>query len=229
MIIHAFIPTRSKQLKAVTQRLLTYLAKCDAKISLIVNSESIFDGYRKAFEKANPDPSDIIILCHDDIEILNSYESFKDLLFKHFFLPEDTGFIGPAGTTHLGNDAVWWNHDNWKKGLHRGFVLHGENINKCKTTYYGEYERVVALDGLCLVTTAKTINAIGLDKPEYFEGDWDFYDIHYTTKAHLMGLKNYTVPLMILHNSMGELAGRDSWHKNRQAFISNTKLPLSLL
>ena len=62
----------------------------------------------------------------------------------------------------------------------------------------------------------------------YLEGLWDFYDIHYTTSAHTLGYKNYTVPLDIVHYSNGELVGRDSWLKNREAFIANTKLPIKI-
>ena len=82
------------------------------------------------------------------------------------------------------------------------------------------------MDGLFLAAKAKTLKEIGLDKPEYFEGDWDFYDIHYTMKAHQTGLINKVVPIIVLHNSFGNLAGRESWHKNREAFIKNTDLPV---
>ena len=65
-----------------------------------------------------------------------------------------------------------------------------------------------------------------MEKPEYFEGDWDFYDLHYTSKAHNLNLENHTIPIKIIHHSAGEIVGRDSWHKNREAFIRNTELPL---
>jgi hypothetical protein len=57
---------------------------------------------------------------------------------------------------------------------------------------------------------------------------WDFYDIHYTTTAHHLGFENHTVPVDLIHHSNGELVGRDSWHKNRKAFIANTKLPIKI-
>ena len=72
------------------------------------------------------------------------------------------------------------------------------------------------------------IQLIDFEKPEYFEGFWDFYDIHYTTQAYLKGFTNKAIKMNILHNSAGELAGRDSWHKNREAFIANTDLPMVL-
>ena len=36
------------------------------------------------------------------------------------------------------------------------------------------------------------------------------------------------VDIKIIHHSLGELVGRDSWHKNREAFISKTELPLQI-
>ena len=192
-----------------------------------VNSSSIFSGYKRAFEQVNPDPNDIIILCHDDLEILNSKESFLEILLKSLTKEPKAGFVGVAGTTYLSEDAVWWNQEVWKAGLHSGYVLHGKDVCDAEPTYYGPYKEVVALDGLFLAATAKTIEKIGLDKPDYFEGDWDFYDILYTTSARKKGLINKTIPLFILHNSLGELVGRESWTKNREAYIKNNRLPLT--
>ena len=72
------------------------------------------------------------------------------------------------------------------------------------------------------------IRNVGLNKPEYFKGEWDFYDIHYTTTAYNKGYCNKVINLDILHNSRGELVGRDSWHENRAAFIANTRLPIKI-
>ena len=138
--------------------------------------------------------------------------------------------MGAAGTTLLGNDAVWWNQQHWGAGYHRGHVEHvkkNQNATQLYKTTYGPTGQVVALDGLFLAARKEVWEDITLDKPDYFEGNWDFYDIHCTTKAHLMGYKNYVIPINLVHQSGGELAGRDSWHKNREAFIANTKLPLS--
>ena len=82
------------------------------------------------------------------------------------------------------------------------------------------------MDGLFLAARGEVLREVGLDKPEYFEGGWDFYDIHYTITAHEKKYHNRVLPINILHNSKGELVGRDSWHKNRQAFIDRTNLPI---
>ena len=142
---------------------------------------------------------------------------------------KDTGIVGPAGTTYLGENAVWWDQEKWSQGHHRGQVKHRANKGEpASATYYGECGQVVALDGLFLAARKEVWEKVGLQKPEYFEGNWDFYDIHYTTKSHSLGYKNYVIPIDMIHLSNGELVGRDSWHKNREAFINNTKLPIRI-
>jgi len=233
MNIYAFICTRSREgVSMTTHRLLSFLSSCSINIFLLANQKSIFTGYKAAFDKVNPNPEDIIILCHDDIEIRENPQVFvqkmKDLLQK-----EKAGFIGPAGTTHLGEDAVWWEQGRWQQGLHKGKVTHladskfGESQQQEEyLTYYGPPEDVVVLDGLFLAAKASLLTEIGLEKPSYFVGDWDFYDIHYTSQAHLKGYTNTILDMDIVHHSRGEIVGKDSWHKNREAFINHTTLPL---
>ena len=70
--------------------------------------------------------------------------------------------------------------------------------------------------------------SIDLAKPDYLEGDWDFYDIHYTLAAHIKGYKNKAINLSAVHFSRGELAGRDSWHKNRKLVYNKYKEELPI-
>ena len=224
-MIYAFICTRSKDFYPTTKKLSSYLSRANVSTKFLVGQKSIFGGYANAFKKFDIKDDDIVIMCHDDIEILSDPKVFLDIIVSNC-LKHDTGFIGVAGTTHLSEDAVWWNHNLWQQGKHRGHVFHGNDILTADSTYYGKPDRVVCMDGLFLAATGKVLREVGLDKPEYFEGDWDFYDIHYTVSAHKKKLKNLVVPIQILHNSKGELAGRDSWHKNREAFIKNTHLPI---
>jgi hypothetical protein len=228
MNIYAFICTRSKDLNDTTKELSSYLSRANIKTKFLVGQKSIFSGYSKAFKKFDIKDEDIVIMCHDDIQILTDPEVFKNIIVKTCYKFQ-TGFIGVAGTTELKEDAVWWNRDAWIAGKLRGHVYHGTDITTADSTYYGapNTEQVVCMDGLFLAAKGSVLKQVGLDKPEYFEGDWDFYDIHYTVTAHKKKYKNYVVPISILHNSKGELVGRDSWHKNRKAFIEKTSLPLS--
>ena len=226
MLINAVICTRTtEKVTETTDKLVKYFAGCGIQVYLLGNQSSIFKAYKKAYDRINPDREDVIIFCHDDIEIRDNPEEFVEKIRKLTLLPE-TGFIGPAGTTHLSENAVWWDQNLWKAGKHRGHVFHIDKAGKEYSTYYGEPDDVLALDGLFLAAKAKVIENVGLEKPEYFEGEWDFYDIHYTTTAFNKGYINKILPLNIVHHSRGELVGRDSWHKNRAAFIENTKLPL---
>ena len=84
MNIYAFICTRSREeVSMTTHKLLSFLSSCSINIFLLANQESIFSGYKAAFEQVNPNPEDIIILCHDDIEIRENPQVFvqkmKDL------------------------------------------------------------------------------------------------------------------------------------------------------
>jgi GT2 family glycosyltransferase len=193
---------------------------------VLTNQTSIFSAYEKGLSACNASPNDIIIFCHDDIQILSSHAEFLAALAK--CLDDNVGIVGPAGTTLLGEDAVWWNHANWHSGYHRGEVMHSKaDSEEIYTSHYGVHGQVVVLDGLFLAARQKVWEEIGLSKPEYYEGDWDFYDLHYTSRAHLAGYKNYTIPIKMIHKSGGSLVGRDSWVKNRDAFKANTELPLS--
>ena len=231
MAIHAIICTRSREdISEVTDKLLTFLSRCKINVFLISRAESIFKAYQRGFGYANPAEEDIVIFCHDDIEIREEPEEFVAKLEAMFTESTTRGFVGAAGTTHLGETAVWWERTLWEARKHRGRVSHitPEGVeywtdytpNKCPT------REVVVLDGLFLAATPKCIEAVGLEKPEYFTGEWDFYDIHYTSKAHDLGFVNKVMDFNILHHSRGELVGRDSWHENREAFIANTELPL---
>ena len=125
---------------------------------------------------------------------------------------------------------MWWNQREWQEGKHRGQVAHYDEKEKRQwTTTYGDPGDVVVLDGLFLAARARVIRDIGLEKPKDFVGEWDFYDIHYTSTAFLQGYTNKVIPMKVLHRSLGELVGRDSWHQNRAAFIAKTDLPLEIV
>lgn len=226
MNIYAVICTRSAdKYTKTTEKLLRYYTEAGIKVVLLANQSSIFSAYNRALEKIKPKPEDIVIFCHDDIVIRDSESEFVQML-QDELTDSSVGFVGPAGTTYLTRNAVWWNQDIWRMGRHRGCVYHLNGQGREYKTFYGDPGPVAVLDGLFLAAKGSTIEDISFEKPEYFEGDWDFYDIHYTTQAHLKGYTNKVVKMNILHNSAGELAGRDSWHKNREAYIQNTDLPL---
>ena len=226
MKIYTIICTRDKNLNPITEKLVSKLSSLPSRVMVMANQKSIFSGYKKAFDLANPEETDIFILCHDDIEI---NENPKDIVNAiNIVNAGGFGFAGVAGTKLLDRDAVWWNQERWQKGLHSGKVYHiGEN-SEPYPPYYGPSSKVVVLDGLFLVASAKTLKEVGLEKPPYLKGDWDFYDLHYTMTSHKKGLSNITIPLEIIHHSSGELVGREGWNENRMSFIQEHQLPIGL-
>lgn len=223
MDIHAFICTRDNNLSVTTQELLSYLDKCDIEVHLLVNKSSIFNAY--ADELALIEGNPLIIMCHDDIEILCEPSKFKKTLVE-WASGAETGLVGVAGTQKLAETGVWWDRDVWMQKLHRGCVFH-EQDGMFHPTWYGGPGNVVVLDGLFLAGYADKLRNIGLEKPKYFEGDWDFYDIYYSLRSYeSCGYINKVMPIYVKHDSVGELAGRESWHKNRKKLIQMYRLPI---
>ena len=230
MTIWALICTRSKELSPTTQKLTSYLSSCNVEVKLLVNAKSIFTAYRTAVEKIDLKPNDIVIMCHDDIEILSSREHFLQVL-AHELRDTRTGFIGVAGATELNSGAVWWDQESRQRGLLRGFVIHGNYLSsEVVPTSFGRYGPAVIMDGVFPAIKGINLKKLDLSKPDYFKGDWDFYDIHYTYQAKRKSLVNKVVPILLMHNSLGELVGRDSWHENRESFIleNRTRFPITL-
>ena len=227
--IHSLTCTRGDQLSDTTANLLKYFDTCEINSKLLINEESIFNAYDKGIDQLNASFDDIIILCHDDIEILTSPKVFTHLLKEKLSKP-DTGFVGVAGTKKFTKNGVWWDANEWRAGSHSGYVYHGKDIDSMTPTHFGGLGEVVVMDGVFLDATKRTLRSLQVRQPKSFSGAWDFYDILFTFQAYLKGKKNYTLPIQIRHESIGELAGRDSWHKNREAFLKQYEnhLPASI-
>ena len=224
-MIYAIICSRKKDNRNNLKNILEYFTKAEVKYHVSYDAESIFKGYREGLEALKPEDNDIIILCHDDIEIISDRDSFKSVL-ENSLAPKKVAFVGVAGTTHLAKDAVWWDLNRRQQGLHRGFVFQGENNETMTPNYFGPAGTVVALDGCFIATKKYILDDIGIDQPDSFEGKWDFYDLLFTVTAYNKGYFNKAVPVVIRHNSRGELVGRDSWFKNRGAFMRMFNLPI---
>lgn len=204
-----------------------------------VGYPSIFDAvesevFNPMALKENKD-DDILVLMHDDVNILSS-----DSVFEYFLSPlkdKGTGFVGVAGTQYFTPRAVWWEGLNETSPVMRGSlagtVNHGDSLETMTRTVFGHGNKtqVVVMDGLILAATYRTWKSIRLAKPKEFSGNWDFYDMYYTFQAHMKGLKNYVMPLEVLHKSPGDTRGKEGWHKNKEAFLSKYRkhLPQSTI
>lgn len=227
MSFYCLICTRSYEAGPVLSNLISYLSRVGVETKLLVNQESIFAAYAKGVKTINPEDDDIIIMCHDDIDILTEEEDFKEMLDTA--LDDETGFVGPAGTEDFGFPCVWWDHHKWREGKHSGWIQHWQEEKGYYETSYGPHRQVAVLDGVFLAARGKVLKELELEKPAIFEGNWDFYDIYYTTEAHLKGYKNKAIEIKMCHKSVGDTEGRDSWHANRLAYYIAYKDSLPLL
>jgi hypothetical protein len=171
------------------------------------------------------DDKDVIVFIHDDVEILSTYAEVFDLLTK-VCSKDKTGIVGVAGSCDF-RDGIWWNARNY--GASRGLVMQGPDNCNMVPNWFGQIcGQAVVLDGLFLAMTYKRLKEIGLDKPHYLSSNWDFYDIHLTLKSHLLGYNNYVLPILIRHESNGQM--REEWAKSRLEFIKFHKgnLPCSI-
>ena len=222
-MIYAIICSRRDKPTKSLPKLVNYLAKANILYHISYDAESMFKGYEDGLKALTPDPEDIVILCHDDIEILSDRDDFTETLTKSLS-DQKVGFVGPAGTTYLATDAVWWDMGRRQQGLHSGFVFQGHDHKTMTPNYFGPCRNVVVLDGLFLASRKSTLDQVGLQKPKEFPTNWDFYDLYYTLTAYEQGFVNKAIPVLILHNSDGMM--RDTWDQNRKAFQRMFRLPI---
>ena len=217
-MIYLSVCSRSGKKPKSLQRLVEYCNTDSSFLTIRVayDSSSIYEGHKeniKFFKTLNLQDEDIIVLCHDDIDILSKPE---DLLhYLSFARKPGVGFLGLAGSCYLPTDGAWWNAR--KNGRARGFIFQGVNHQTMTPNYFGKSGQVVFLDGCFLAITYENLKKVGLEQPEYLDSGWDFYDIHLTHKAHLDGFSNYVVPIIAMHESPGIM--RDGWHLANRKFL----------
>jgi len=215
---YAIIPTRHsadirKDGTTTVGKLYHYLVTAGWEVRFVKGAKSIYDAYNDTIKSLGIVAKDVVILCHDDIEILFSKDKFNEII-DEALSENNVGFAGVAGTPVLSRKACWW--QSLERGKMGGYVYHGKDLSQV-ATYFGPEKYAVALDGVFLCAQGSLLNTIQLTKPKSFEGAWDFYDVFYTFQAHLKGFRNKILPLQIRHESPGK--PRPSWDMNRKSFI----------
>ena len=206
----AIVPFRFERYKETP--VFEYLTSAGWEVCPVVGASSIFEAFSNTIKEKDIRANDKIILCHDDIKIISNPQHF----------------------TELNSNAIWWEgasnpHPESRDKL-SGMVIHGSTQKEYYYTYFGPLRKVAVLDGVFLATKGSVLHSIQTKKPKSFKGDWDFYDLFYTTQATLKNLNNYTVPIQIAHESYGNTAGKESWHQNRASFqeMYSFKFPIKV-
>lgn len=188
------------------------------EITVTVGASSIARAYNQGAEKSR---GDILLFTHSDVEICSSRKLLEEAMA--ISANPAIGFLGIAGGRVLREDAIWWSQRDQLSGL----CLHREGPRYWPTAF-GMYGQVVVLDGVFLMCSRSTFDALsGFD--ESIPG-WDFYDIDVTLRSYLLGKANVTFPILCLHHSLGNISNKPGWHMNRKMFLEKwgSKLPVVL-
>ena len=175
----------------------------------IHDAKSLCEAYNRGAARAI---GDILIFCHDDIDIVHA--DFGERLLNHL---ASFDVIGVAGASKL-VDADWG---------HAGLPqVHGHIIHKppgqADVLYFAAglqapvVENIQALDGVFIGMHRKVWEAVRFDEAT-FDG-FHVYDIDFSYRAHLVGYR-LAVPmdLLLIHFSTG---GYDlKWQAENQKFL----------
>lgn len=177
-------------------------------------AKSFFDVWRQALSKVN---TKYVCLTHDDTEFVGIPDLDK-------YIKDDVGMVGVAGTTVLHKDQPWWfSQERYHGGILSGQIFHREADGKNSLSAFGPFGEVVVLDGVCLITTKKILEEVGIPKKEY--GTWDFYDHIISLEYIKKGYKLLTVPIVLIHDSKGgdkRQSFFDSLDKFRDEYLTQT-------
>ena len=176
----------------------------------IYGATSFFDAWRKAKPKG-----EYIILTHQDTEFLEIPELDK-------YLKDNVGMIGCAGTTVLHKDQPWWFSAERAAGLILSGQIYHKGDKGNELSVFGPQGEVVCLDGVCMITTKKILDEVGIPDKDY---TWDFYDHVLCGEYRKKGYKLMTAPIIMVHSSKGANK-RDSFEtdmiKFRDEYLGET-------
>jgi hypothetical protein len=182
-------------------------------IEKINNGEkSLTQVYNEILEESK---TDIIVLCHDDL--IFETEKWGKKVLNHFNNTE-FGIIGVAGTTSIPESGRWWEDPSKMVGI----VNHKHEGKKWESKYsknWGdEIIETILVDGLFISLSKNRIkNKFNSNIP-----DFHFYDVDFSFKNHLLGVKvGVMFDVRLTHLSIGMT--NDKWESNRELFVSDVK------
>lgn len=182
-------------------------------IEYVNNGEGLTKVYNKFLKETK---YDIVVFCHDDIEIRT--KNWGEKLLKHYKRNPEFGILGVAGSKELQSSGKWW--EDARKMY--GQVYHTQN-GKTWLSAYSKHignliEETVIVDGVFFSVNKNVIkDGFGED----FEG-FHFYDIDFCFKNYINGVKvGVHFNIEINHYSVGET--NEQWEINRNQFSEKYK------
>ncbi len=136
---------------------------------------------------------------------------------------EDTGLIGVAGACDVDESCSWWNGKQLS-----GAIFHHAEGGAPNVNAYGPWGRVAVLDGVLLMAKGAVFKK--MPPPSPTPDRFHFYDLELCLNAHQAGLKNWTVPLLLVHRSGGANVEDPRWRRDLSGFLERypSELPLQV-
>ncbi len=206
---------------------------------------SLFTAYHEAALHFT-DPDTLLIFCHEDIRPLimpdlpakptigytPETEWFRPAIdhptawvevVKNLAMCKDSGWMGVAGSRGITKGYPWWQYPDLS-----GSTVHAMPRGQITLNTYGNWGRAAVLDGMCLMIRSSAYRKLAPPDPRW--GGFHYYDMDMCLRAHAVGLKNWTVPLVLVHDRSGARTspGKKAFHEGRELFetIHGDQLPL---
>jgi protein O-GlcNAc transferase len=214
VIICSIRPDNFAHIKARIESLFIHH---DVEVIGIHDAKSICEGYNRG---ASLSRGDVLIFCHDDIEII--HDDFAPRLLSHL---QTHDLIGVAGTSKLVNGD--WRHGG-PPNVHGQIIHRPPNdasfvaANMSSYIYLGiglqgaTIENIQAVDGVFIATKRAVWEKLRFDQ-DTFDG-FHLYDIDFSYRAFLAGYK-LAIPLdlLLIHFSIGRYD--QMWQKYNLKFL----------
>jgi len=176
---------------------------------VVTDAASLSEGYERGLRQAR---HPIVVFSHDDVELLSPrpFEALERALACH-------DIAGVAGATRVSGPAVMWaGHPH----VH-GWVAYPAPDGAFAATAFslesGVLDGMQALDGMLFAARREAALAVGFDAAT-FDG-FHFYDLDFTYRAHLAGLRvALTTDITLVHASRGGFD--DAWRRYADRFTA---------
>ncbi len=170
--------------------------------------------YNAAIDEVQAD--DIIVFVHDDVMILDHFWPERVLSgFRQFDL------LGLAGNVQRAPRQQSWCIIDGGQLDHpqnlSGSVAHGTAFPFVIYAFGPPLRQCRLLDGVFLAIKKATLSQSGLSFDERF--DFHCYDMDFCRQAEQRGLTMGTIPLAIMHASVGGAFGSASWRENWKRYL----------
>ncbi len=201
----------------IEARLKAIFTRHQLEVIGIHDAKSLCEGYNRG---ASLSSGDVLIFCHDDIEIV--HDDFAARLLQHL---QTHDLVGVAGTSKLVDGD--WGHGG-PPYLH-GQIIHrtaGDSaLNAAKMSGYiylgiglqdAVIEDIQAVDGVFIATKRAVWEALRFDETTF--NGFHLYDIDFTYRAFVSGYK-LAIPLdlLLIHFSTGRYD--QAWQQHNLKFL----------